>query len=349
MNEDTHQIRETANFWRSKVDEGVLSEAERQEFERWIASNPVHAQAYAEAELLWKALGEIEYDPSLHPERKGIEIPFAVAENSPSWSSHRKISAIGAGVAAMAASIVVALFLVLPVEAPTPIVYETAVGEIQTIALADGSEITLGAKSRLDVTITDQRRLTKLWAGAAYFDVASDQSRPFVVQAGSAKVLVTGTAFDLQRKGQKLHVAVEEGSVSVSQSFVNGAKPGTEVEARQSEIISERVSTVRLSAGQAVIASQNDGLGRPSEISLSDVGAWRTGQLVFFRASLAEIIDDVNRYADMPIHVSDDVSDLRMTATFDSGDIPGLLGMLETALPIKIEAQGGARWISAEK
>lgn len=351
MNEETDKLRETANFWRSKIDEAPLSASERAEFDRWMAADPDHGAAYAEAELLWKALGDIEYEPSLAASSAGNHSRGALSTVRRALARRpcRGIGLAGAATAALAASLFAALVVMPPANRPSaedpsaivPIaaVHETDRGEIETVALADGSVITLGAKSRVAVTMTGDRREARLEAGAAFFDVAHDPARPFVVRAGAARVRVTGTAFDLQRKGGALHVAVEEGEVAVSHPIVHArSSDGARAPARLA-------STVVLTAGEGVVASGRDGLGRSFEVRLEDIGAWRDGQLVFFRARLGEIVDDANRYAETPIEVAEDLRDLRMTLTVEAGDVSGLLEMLETAAPIKIEMRGGVQRI----
>ena len=358
MNGDTGKIRETANFWRSKIDAGPLSATERQAFERWMADDPDHARAYGEAELLWKALGDVDYDPSVltPPDAAGTTGLLSTFRGIFTQRAYGRIGLAGAAAMAVAASLF-AVFVLTPVgdmapadrtatAAATVAVHETGRGQIDTIPLADGSAIVLGAKSRIEVTMTATRRRVRLRSGAAFFDVAHDPARPFVVDAGAARVRVTGTAFDLQRKGDALHVAVADGAVIVSHPSA-GAGPDGGQDASQdaSQGAAGPAATVTLSAGQGVIAARGRGLGRPFAVRAGDIGAWRSGQLVFFRATLAEIIDDANRYAETPIRVAGDAQDLRMTLTAEAGDPSGLLAMIEAAVPVRIVTRDGIQWI----
>ena len=352
MNADANEIRETANFWRSKVDQGALNAGERAEFERWMTEDPDHARAYAEAELLWKALGELEYDETLRASavKEKCSYPLARPLRPFGRPPHWRLGVAGpfAGIAAVIAASVAAGFMVFSYyDAPstekmtevvaTATVHETGRGVIEKIALADGTTIILGAKSRIEVALSDARRDVRLAAGAAFFDVARDPARPFIVRSDNARVEVTGTAFDLQRKGGALHVAVEEGEVNVSHPVAVGRSADPEAS------LGRLVSTIALTAGEGIVASREDGLGKSFDVRRADIGAWREGQLVFFRATLAEIADDANRYAETPIVVDDQVRDLRMTLTVEAGDTSGLLAMLERAAPVRVVARKGVQ------
>src|SRR5690606_29474815 len=65
--------------------------------------------------------------------------------------------------------------------------YRTAIGDIKSLRLADGSQVTLNTDSTLHVAITAAERRIELDHGEAFFDVAQDPARPFVVRAGGKR------------------------------------------------------------------------------------------------------------------------------------------------------------------
>ena len=73
----------------------------------------------------------------------------------------------------------------------------TATGESRTVTLADGSQVNLSGGSAIGVDITSEERRVRLLSGEAFFDVAHDAARPFTVEAGEARIVVLGTAFDV--------------------------------------------------------------------------------------------------------------------------------------------------------
>lgn len=94
----------------------------------------------------------------------------------------------------------------------------TSLGESRNITLDDGTAVRLSACSNLicpDRFIEGERRV--FVSGEAFFDVAKDEDRPFVVTAGQFDVKVHGTRFNLRSfaKDAEDEVALVEGSVSI--------------------------------------------------------------------------------------------------------------------------------------
>src|SRR6185503_11754578 len=81
--------------------------------------------------------------------------------------------------------------------------------------------------------ISGARRDINLLRGRAFFDVAHDSARPFVVSAGSARVTALGTHFQVKHESGGVIVTLTEGSVAVADttmpSWRETLRPGEEV------------------------------------------------------------------------------------------------------------------------
>src|SRR3546814_6499165 len=75
----------------------------------------------------------------------------------------------------------------------------TAIGEIRRVPLSDGSLAAVNTQTTLDVTMKPELRQVALKDGEAWFQVAKDRSRPFVVEVGDVRVRAVGTAFAVKR------------------------------------------------------------------------------------------------------------------------------------------------------
>ncbi|MEM8984814.1 MAG: FecR domain-containing protein, partial [Pseudomonadota bacterium] len=206
--------------------------------------------------------------------------------------------------------------------------YDTDVGEIRTITLSDGSEITLGAASAVSVTLAAQRRSVTLDRGEAFFAVSSDPSRPFAVQVDQLTVTVVGTAFDVRRSADVLRVAVAEGVVDVSQPFAIGD--------RATDINDNK----RLRKGETVTATVHDGISAISAINPATVGNWRDGRLQYDGVSLAEVVADANRYSKIPIQLEPlppEVEGRLVRGVYRGNDVENLLLSVAELLPITID------------
>jgi transmembrane sensor len=95
----------------------------------------------------------------------------------------------------------------------------TVSGETKKMVLPDGSVIQLNANSRLGYlrAFTGTNRDVNLETGEAFFQVASDAHRPFIVHAGGLHTTVLGTSFNIRSFGRDngTAIALVSGKVSV--------------------------------------------------------------------------------------------------------------------------------------
>lgn len=287
---------------------GVADEA----FYAWLEADPRHGEAYDELARALEDVGELPHLVTPHMGRKR-------------WM--RRAALAGSA----AAALIVAVLVAAPTLRSAPYAaYETAVAQTRVVELEDGSQITLGAHSRVRVQYEAARRRVVLESGEAFFDVAHDEARPFLVEAGGALVRVVGTRFDV-------HLGVEQVRISVQQG---------RVEVRDARALTLAAPAVRvLSAGQRSEVEE-----RPTYVALSSVappvestaaveaGAWRDGRLAYDNARLEEIVADLNRYYAPGVSLSDaEAGDLRVTAAFRVSQIPAMLEALAANLPVQAQ------------
>jgi transmembrane sensor len=96
--------------------------------------------------------------------------------------------------------------------------YESAYHEPSSITFEDGTIAFLDADSAADVSYSETRRLVTLRRGRAFFDVAKNPSRPFIVAAADRRVTALGTRFQVRLGPGQMEVVLLEGSVSVEPS-----------------------------------------------------------------------------------------------------------------------------------
>src|SRR5262249_6139101 len=148
------------------------------------------------------------------------------------------------------------------------------VGERRSITLADGSRVDLDADSALSVAFSDAQRRITLERGRAFFQVAKDPARPFIVAAGAGEIRALGTAFDVKHGADRtVRVAVAEHAVSVavagdSQRLVEGG----------------------------MMDYDERGLGPMARADLASLLSWRQDRLFFQDAPLGDVVADLDRY-----------------------------------------------------
>ena len=309
-------VQREAENWFARLRSGPASEADKRAFKDWLAAAPETARAFAALEQMWRDLEHVA---------QAAGLDSAVSQARPasgawSWLAARigwradwrplRPAVLMAGVAAAVAVLVTTRALMQP---PPP--------------LDDGSVVTLGARSRMDVRFTGRERRVTLLTGVAYFDVAPQAARPFVVTAGQTHVRVAGTQFDVKRAPRAVHVAVREGLVEVVRTADGDAGPDDAPAADRR----------MLAAGQRVVAPARAPLSDVLAADLDVLGAWRTGQLSYENARLGEIVADLNRHSDRPIRLTaPELADIRLTTAFRTSEIDVVLDVLAASQPIEV-------------
>src|SRR5262249_53719521 len=152
-----------------------------------------------------------------------------------------------------------------------------------------------------------------LLRGQAYFEVAKDHDRPFVVEAQNRRFVAVGTAFDVRLDGAQVKVTMVEGTVRV-ESVADTHAGSADIQRPASPPMAH--TTNLITAGQQLVADStlNDQVSRTDpERSTS----WRRGQIIFDDTRLADAVAEINRYSEAKIELADPaLADLRLSGAF---------------------------------
>ncbi len=188
---------EAAADWVLRHREG---EHDRQSFTAWLESDPENRSAYEAAErLLGEARTAILGDPEL--------------ESMPRRQKRRRPLLLPALFAAVAVG---GVFLALGGSLRLQADAVAGPDEMPELTLADGTIMQLNAGSAAAFRFTPERRTVTLLRGEAFFRVAHDPSRPFVVEAAGAATTALGTAFDVSIGDEATDVVVAQHAVAVA-------------------------------------------------------------------------------------------------------------------------------------
>ena len=315
-------MAEEAHRWFMRRTDGTLPPEDEQAFEDWLKQDPRHRALYAQAHGVWGAAARMGH---LRDEEGAVrDVTPIGADVAPQRRRRNVVAAIGGLAAALALVVIGSSFLLTgPTDRFEEPYFATATAEIREVALDDGTVVTLGAESQIDVRFSEGRRDVALVSGEAFFDVAKDPDRPFFVDIDDTQIRVVGTAFDVRRGAESVDVSVVEGIVEVRRP-----DDGSEL----------NTARVVLEAGEHVVSSSGAGLTAVTPVSVRAPGAWRQGRLVFDNTTLREVISDLDRYYDGDIVIDgDDVALLRVTASYRTDDIDKMISNLERLLPIEID------------
>jgi transmembrane sensor len=193
-----------------------------------------------------------------------------------------------------------------------------------TQALPDGSTMTLDARSSATVRFSLGERHIEVLGGRVHFSVAHGSRRPFRVAAGFATAVAIGTEFDVDRRGATTIVTVTNGRVRVDSV---GARSGDGLTVTMGE---------RIRVGPGGISSP------VSAVLAASAGAWRDGRVVFDQQSLAEVVEELNRYATEPIEIDDaQLREVRVSGVLDQSDGESFVGFLKSLGSVEVARSGG--------
>lgn len=314
---DESLIKE-AIAWFVRISSGDTTESDQRAFNAWIERDPAHRAAYAEAEALWADLGKI------HAPRRGPDwqppVPGMIAPPGSLRRGGHRIqwsAAVGACIALIG---LIGMWSMGGGYDELRADHKTGVGEIRQVTLQDGSVIHLNTRTALGVDFTDTCRCLTLYRGEAFFAVANDQTRPFLVKAGTGATRAVGTAFNVRDRDQAVTVGVTEGRVLVLRE--EGGQSAT--------------GNMRLSAGESARYVAGGEI-RKYNADVTALTAWRQGKLVFVDRALREVVAELDRYRPGSIIFLDSaISDKRFTGVINLHDTDHALTAIERTLQVDV-------------
>jgi len=232
-------------------------------FTLWLEADPANAAAYDLVEA-----GDLDAGEVFATLKMADAPPAPAAAND---NSSRRQWWVGGG--ALAATLA-GLLLWGPtmLGGADPYAISTAAGETREIRLASGDTLALNGRSRVTLD-RNNPRYARLEDGEVLLRVTHDAAKPFEISVGNAVIRDVGTVFNVVRSGQSVRVAVAEGSVIYQLGAVS----------------------VTIAAGETLTDLGNGSPLVRSTIEPAAVSGWRTGQLSYRNAPLAQIVDDLER------------------------------------------------------
>lgn len=316
-----------AAAWAWRLDRG-LSAQEQDELFDWIAADPIHADLLSRHRQDWKRLDNLS---AWCPEHSSRPNPDLLAPKAKPGISRLVWFSMAA-----AAALAVGFVIFQEGSSRSANAVSEAIAEAKPEIrnqLEDGSTIKLKEGAEVTVLFTSSERRVRLEKGEAFFIVAKDASRPFVVEVHGVDVSAVGTAFNVRLDEDAVEVLVAEGIVEVASSSDDGVSPELNekprFEAHQRAIIS--LSSQKEAPQVAVL----------SKAEIQRVLAWQHGAMTFAAKPLAEIIEELNRLNDTQLTIVDpDLASERFTGTFLSSNVEGFVSVLKNGYGVDARMSG---------
>lgn len=341
--------------WHTRLDEEDVPATVYAEFDAWLAADIRHRDSYRSIDRMWVHMGEHQADPRILDLRRdalnatrrrrrwlniGAFSSLAIRGNREGqradFSERRPVRFLMAAAffLILCSAIFVGFFKLQDriqgsesgnhwVEGGT---FRTAIGERSALTMSDGSVIVLNTNTLVNINFSPKERHVRLMGGQAWFQVAKNPDRPFLVEAGGQRVTALGTAFDVRLADKDaVQVTLVEGRVTV-----------VPIQSRLAALIGPPPKVSELEPGESLIATSAGPAAR-RKADVSKISSWRRGQVVFDNDSLDAAAAEINRYSHTQIVLADPaLAPLRVSGVFTIGQSESFVETVIGHYPIRV-------------
>lgn len=334
-----------------------LTGKEELELDAWLKALSLHRDLFREFGGTWSVMARLQGTAELEAEGgRGALETFAAGGAAGTATSRRWF---GTWPFAAAAAAVIAVGTFWSMHEPPQVPLMTDVGAIREVKLPDGTWVKLNTDSGITMLFSPAERRVRLGKGEAYFDVAKDAARPFVVEAAGMEVRAVGTAFNVRIRPAAIDVLVTEGKVRVAEDTARRKSgPAANAAAERGELAHaslppppvHRRQAVEVMAGQrllvpiaAPLLSPALAVAMPATTTVATdeaqrLLAWRGGWLGFSDTPLGEMVEEFNRYNRHKLRIAGpELAAVRVGGLFRADDRTGFIRLLEENFGVRVE------------
>ncbi|KXX69906.1 FecR family protein [Flammeovirga sp. SJP92] len=200
-------------------------------------------------------------------------------------------------------------------------VYKVDLPEMTT--LKDGSAISINANSTLSVASFDANSREVTLDGEAYFEIAHDESKPFIVHTAKGDITVLGTKFNVKATAEDVTVTVTEGLVKLEASTTE----------ENSFVLLEKNT-------EGSIDVENNAPFKEENVSMNNL-FWKTKALNFHNASFAKVISTLENAYKVDINVNrESLNKKKLTVDFKDNSIEEVFEILQATLNLQVQKTG---------
>jgi transmembrane sensor len=292
-------LSEAAHWYNERL-AGDMTPADEIAFNDWVGRSPAHSKAYRTVDRAWVVADAM--NQNFERTEQLVEL-----SHKPKWFWR----------GGLAASLLLGLTLsqgwwTLPTQSDEVELvqdFKTTTGQRSVITLPDGTRVTMDSETEVKFTDLETERRVEMLRGRAYFDVAKNAERPFIVHVSGKTVKALGTMFEVSMTGDVVAVVLTEGRVRVDDDKRNGSAELTP--GRQLVMRADKHWTLR-------------------NVDLKKETSWTEGRLIFSSDPLPQAVEEVNRYSTRKIvFEGGQIPSRDIVGIFSAGDVDGFVRALE--------------------
>jgi transmembrane sensor len=295
---------------------GEASPDEDEAVNEWMNENAANKQYYIQLQKIWDNSKKLAADSTLDADKAWERFQKrVVGENeTPKNSDGSRFSWLR-----IAASVIlglgIAAYFIFNNKEPKEMVAQTN-QNVLVDTLPDGSVVTLNKRSTISYPskFKGNTRAIAL-KGEAFFSVAPDKKKPFIISVNDVQVTVVGTSFNIKSENGNTEVVVETGIVRVTRSG----------------------KTVELIAGEKIVMSPNDSNAAKEKVSDKLYNYYRSKEFVCDDTPLWKLVQVVNEAYNVKIIIGrKELNDKTLTTTFNNESLEQVLEVIRLTFDIAI-------------
>lgn len=294
------ELAAEAARWCARMESDDVSADDELALKGWLADDPRRRAAY-------DAISQMTLDPALLAAMQEAEGARPALQTLSAWQLPNIIRPLPFAAVGLLSLLLWLSWPWLNLALTPETLVATAPGQTRTLMLDDGSRVDLSGGTSLIVRLGTARRVVSMQAGEAFFTIAPDAARPFIVETGDGRVQVLGTAFDLSQTRDGLEIEVHHGRVAFGRNGLFA-------------------DAIDLLAGDQ--AELNDGVVSSVKHFDLDAGDWRSGWLQTDSVTLGGLAQRLSRRHGITVSVDPALADNRIAGRFRLNDPETLLRSL---------------------
>lgn len=303
---------------------GETSPEEDLAVKRWQEEDASHHDYYRQLQQIWESSKAIAAESAVDENEawenfqqriaKGKENATIIKKNRFSWMK------VAASVVLLIGISFVTYLIVNKKTAVKELIAKTD-QNVLIDTLSDGSVVTLNKKSSIAYPNKFNRNTREITLkGEAFFNVAPDKKKPFIITVNDVQVTVVGTSFNVKNENGKTEVIVETGVVRITK---NG-------------------KTTELGAGEKLVVADKDGAVVKEEVTDKLYDYYRSKEFVCDDTPLWKLVEVLNdAYNSNIVIAKKELSNLRINTTFNNESLDKVLEVIHLTFDINVIKSNG--------
>lgn len=320
----------------SKELSGEITQEEATKLNSWLKESERNQNIYNESKRIWIKNNHYLSQEEKATDFKKIKTQIKQAE-SINQAKKRRLSIIFRAAAILAIPILLAagwyMATMFSATSNTQLCEVMAPnGQIAECVLADGTKVWLNAGTSISYnpTLSGKNRLVNL-KGEAYFEVTKNPERPFIVNTKKLRVKVLGTHFNVKAypEDKTIETTLEEGRVELQLKDYPDQKP------------------VELQPGEHATVEINQKNIKIEKTDTYLLTAWRDRKFVFKDATLKQIVEQLDKFYNVRIHLKNEaMGQIRFRGMFSyDQNIFDALEAIEQTANLTFKMDGRDIWL----